>query len=341
MGLSALVVVTACGQQTSGPLSEASAGVGCGDPDGLLGVFHATTELSGPATDYEHRLDVWALDADGAVTRATDDGSSFDPSMSDDGARIYFSRTPGGIGDIGAPPPSEAWVLDRATGVQTLLFEAPNVRAVRESPRGDRVAYLSFVDGANRLFVTDLSGGEPTALPAPPRPGFYQAQRDPEWSPDGSRVAYIATATTTPDLYEAVHVVDLRTGAHTVLYSAKEGVSLIGLDWPGEGNDLVVTESNGLAGTAFAVDVKTNEIRTLAESVYNPVAAAAANLSVLVEFGIPSEQAQTPAGQPVLRILRGADNVKTLDLSVRFENNNAGKLMIPDCALIESQGDSR
>lgn len=341
MGLSALVVVTACGPLASGPLSEASAGVGCGGPDGLLGVFHASTELIGPATDYEIPLDVWVLGADGAVTRVTDDAASFDPSVSDDGARIYFSRTPGGIGDSGAPPPSEAWMLDRTTGAQTLLFEAPNVRAVRESPSGDRVAYLAFVDGANRLFVTDLPGGEPTALPAPTRPGFYQAQYDPVWSPDGSRLAYIEIATTTSDSYEAVQVVDLRTGSHAVLYSAKAGVSLIGLGWPGKGNDLVVTESNGLAGTAFAVDVKTKEIRTLAERVYNPVDAAATDLSILVEFGIPFEQAQTPDGQPILRILRGTNNVETLELSVRFENVNAGELMILDCALIQSEGDSR
>ena len=67
---------------------------------------------------------------------------------------------------------------------QIVAIESP--REFRLHPRDRLVAYTSDAAGARQLFVLPLRGGYPTQLTA-----SEKNVTDPQWSPDGKRLAYI------------------------------------------------------------------------------------------------------------------------------------------------------
>src|SRR5688572_27965362 len=65
-----------------------------------------------------------------------------------------------------------------------VAIDAP--REFRLNPRDRLVAYTAESAGARQLFVLSLRGGYPTRLTASEKP-----ISDPQWSPDGRRLAYV------------------------------------------------------------------------------------------------------------------------------------------------------
>src|SRR5215207_2147310 len=67
---------------------------------------------------------------------------------------------------------------------QIVAIESP--REFRLHPRDRSVAYTAEAAGARQLFILSLRGGYPLQLTASEKP-----ISDPQWSPDGRRLAYV------------------------------------------------------------------------------------------------------------------------------------------------------
>ncbi len=71
--------------------------------------------------------------------------------------------------------------------VQQITRGASPAFSVSLSPDGKQVGYHAIVNGLRRVFVTSSEGGE---QPVQVSPGTFQDERNPQWSPDGQRLAW-------------------------------------------------------------------------------------------------------------------------------------------------------
>jgi Tol biopolymer transport system component len=110
-------------------------------------------------------------------------------SISPDGRRLAVQRAMDGNTDI--------WLVDIERGPSIRFTSEPQADiAPVFSPRGDRIAYASQVDGVFELFEKPLDGGSPRLLV---RTG--QAKQITDWSRDGRYLLYRSVATSpTPDM---------------------------------------------------------------------------------------------------------------------------------------------
>lgn len=132
------------------------------------------------------------------------------PDVSPDGQRLAFVR---GYFHGG---PTELWIRDLATGVETRL--ADSVGLVRWSPSGTRIAYLT----GGRLVIADAQGGTPQLVAA----GISEFA----WSPDGAHV--IVAVAPQAGLAARLHVLILATGeAIPLSWSRDKDTYYRGPDW--------------------------------------------------------------------------------------------------------------
>jgi Tol biopolymer transport system component len=110
-------------------------------------------------------------------------------SISPDGRRLAVQRAMDGNTDI--------WLVDMERGRSHRFTSEPQADiAPIFSPRGDRIAYASQVDGIFELFEKPLDGGAPRLLV---RTG--QAKQITDWSRDGRYLLYRSVATSPiPDM---------------------------------------------------------------------------------------------------------------------------------------------
>jgi Tol biopolymer transport system component len=111
--------------------------------------------------------------------------------VSPDGTRVVYES-----GRTGNP---EIWVLDVRTGKESQLTDHPAADTDPDwSPDGEKVVFRSGRDGASRLWIVGAHGGAPKRLlpnsipMASMRTAAVEANAEPRWSPDGSRIGYIA-----------------------------------------------------------------------------------------------------------------------------------------------------
>jgi hypothetical protein len=83
-----------------------------------------------------------------------------------------------------APGPKAGSLTTILTPEALAAIESP--REYRLHPRDRLVAYTAEAGGARQLFTLSLRGGYPTRLTASEMP-----VSDPQWSPDGRRLAYV------------------------------------------------------------------------------------------------------------------------------------------------------
>ena len=142
------------------------------------------------------------------------DGS---PRWSPDGTRLVFIRRPGGGGAPQPilerqPQPWALWVADAATGTATRLWKAPEtLRGAPSSTQGgtnlhwaagNRIVFLSYMDGWPHLYSIPAGGGTPLLL----TPGNYMAEYI-RLSPDRRFLVFAGNAGSDPDDIDRRHVV--------------------------------------------------------------------------------------------------------------------------------------
>jgi dipeptidyl aminopeptidase/acylaminoacyl peptidase len=165
---------------------------------------------------------IWSVPADGShdpLTLTTPMQSSNSPRWSPDGKSIAFLSARPAPGDDGAR--TQVWLLPLTGGEPRRVTSLPNgVTSFQWSPDGTRLVVVSrsgpsdsakspsdarhyrhanykfndtgwFDDKRAHLWVVDLASGRPTQITS----GDDWNDADPQWSPDGRRIAFVSDRT--------------------------------------------------------------------------------------------------------------------------------------------------
>jgi len=340
--------VASCGQTDT---SEKGAGsellpglIACGLPDGPVAVFWGTDQGVGPPSDMSgapQGADIWSITAEGQVAQITDDERSFEPRLSPDGERLYFTRGPGGILGGGTAPATEAWVRDLATGEERLLLEMAesDIKNVSGSPNGNMLAFTASATGEQRVYLLDITapGAEPTLIPLPPdEDGRQNGTVEPAWDLQGRRLAYLAYETRQwVGRSWTVRVFDLETRDDVAIYQpdGEPPSNLRSLDWSADGRSVHFIESaEPVDGAAqgqdvVSISIENRERNVVARDVTGyGVAALTADGGTLAAIGYPGERPSAP----VLTVSRLGE-VEVKDMPVRL--SYADVLHVARCAI--------
>jgi Tol biopolymer transport system component len=158
-------------------------------PDGGRVMFERTD----PAAPVS--ADIWTINSDGTgemPITLTDEYEDW-PSWSPDGTRAVFTRS----SESDGRPVSEIVVRDISPDAGSLPASADTVVLRREaepgtfvdfkptwSPDGSRIAFVSNMDGAYRLYTIRIDGADLVLV------ADVRAEGRPAWSPDSSMVAF-------------------------------------------------------------------------------------------------------------------------------------------------------
>ena len=131
--------------------------------------------------------------------------------------------------------------LAAATGGLTIerIVAVDSPREVRVHPRDRVVAYTHEASGARQIFVASLRGG-----PATPITASEKDIGDPQWSPDGRRLAYTRG--------DEIRIVDLDGGRDVLVSTHPAGVSLP--RWSPDGRQIAFVSRRRGWSQAFVVD---------------------------------------------------------------------------------------
>ncbi|WP_018685287.1 DUF11 domain-containing protein [Actinokineospora enzanensis] len=221
-------------------------------------------------------LDIYSVNPDGTerARLTTDSGYDISPSVSPDGRKVAFVSGRGGVGQVwvmnadgsGQIQVGTDGVVDRGFVVPTISW-SPDSRIYYSnqdgvivsvkpdgtgrtptgvsgvdpvvSPKGTRIAYIGLPTGLgnDNLWVSDLRGTNAVRLTD--NPDFTSAWH-PDWSPDGSRIAFTLFGRTT----SATSVVN---ADGTGLSTLTKGPLEYGPQWSPDGSKILVTVANGRA----------------------------------------------------------------------------------------------
>jgi acylaminoacyl-peptidase len=139
----------------------------------LHGAAHADSKHAGdPDPTRFQALDVFGLEyAD-------------DPQISPDGRRVVYVRN--GFDIRTDQPRASLWLIDSDGGEhRPLLADGASYASPRWSPDGERLAYVSGVEGSPQLFVRWMDSGQTALLT-----DLLEAPKALAWSPDGRWLAF-------------------------------------------------------------------------------------------------------------------------------------------------------
>lgn len=153
-------------------------------------------------------IEIWTMKQNGTQRRQVTrlGGRMIFPDFSPDASRIVFSgRLPGATND-------DVFVIDAdGTGLTQLTASPGNDALPAYSPDGDKIVFTSDRSGTPQVWVMNANGASQTQLT------FDGLAKDqvPDWSPDGSQLAYAACV---PDGPCDIWVMDANgSGQHPVL----------------------------------------------------------------------------------------------------------------------------
>jgi TolB protein len=160
-------------------------------------------------SDHEGFRELYRVELEsGVTTRLTRHASGhFEPSISPDGRRLALVSSRDGDAEVYA---SDA----RGRGLARLTHFHRDDWAPAWSPAGDAIAFLSDREGTDRIFLMQPDGTELRRLTGETA---AVAEGPFVWSPDGSRIAYVARSA---DATAELRVVVLASGASSTVARA-------------------------------------------------------------------------------------------------------------------------
>jgi dipeptidyl aminopeptidase/acylaminoacyl peptidase len=173
------------------------------------------------------------------------------PSLSPDGKRLAF------LSDVTGQ--RQLWVVDAAGGwPRQITFGSEGVRLSAWSPKGDWIFYSADRAGNEReaFYLISPDGTKEREL-LPPSESFRQFGG---FSPDGSRIAYSATAEGSPAF--DIHLLDLGTGKDRLVLKGRLGLYVV--SWSPKGTHVILSEARGEdANDIYLLDLQSGELITL------------------------------------------------------------------------------
>ncbi|NNE44155.1 MAG: hypothetical protein HKN12_08090, partial [Gemmatimonadetes bacterium] len=160
---------------------------------------------------------------------------------SPDGTRIAFPSKKGGEDVLN--------ILDVNTGdvLETLSFQFDALYSPSFHPAGDRIVFSAIRGGKSDLWMVELADRNLIRMTDDP----YMV-RDPQWSPDGRRIAFVTDRGADTDLKNLVFgkpkvgILEVETGDITVL-PYQEGKNITP-QWGPEGNEIAfVSDRDGIS----------------------------------------------------------------------------------------------
>jgi Tol biopolymer transport system component len=130
-------------------------------------------------------IDIWTMKQDGSEkVRLTDlGGRMVFPDFSPDGARIVFS------GRVAGATNDDIYRIDAdGSGLVQLTTDPGNDSLAAYSPDGSRIVFISDRSGLEQVWLMNADGSDPVQLTFD---DTFKTQV-PDWSPDGSQIAYAA-----------------------------------------------------------------------------------------------------------------------------------------------------
>ena len=148
-------------------------------------------------------------------------------------------------------------VVDR-NGKMQRTIPANRPWTPRFSPNGQRIAYGAYGPGrtTSDVWITDLGADATQRLT-----DDDADSNDPQWSPDGSSLAYSISAPGGKDIAwkslegGVARVLATRPGAQFPNDWLRDGSALLVTDEAGEGHDILVQPANGSAGKQYTASV--------------------------------------------------------------------------------------
>ena len=217
-------------------------------PDGQTVAFHSGRDAT--------REDLWVIGASGGAARRVttlDGGLDGPPAWSPDGRSLFFTGT------ADAPGPEAIYRVPVAGGAPVRLVSG-DLSPVRLSPDGRQLVHTVFDGGYGYLHTIPAERGAPRRLSG----DDVAYDLSPEWSPDGSQIAFMPYDY--PTSLEYVAVLPADGGAPRTL--AKDATRLLGGPvWTPDGSTIVY---QGVDASAQVVRVRVTELleqaRTAAQS---------------------------------------------------------------------------
>lgn len=325
----------------------------CGDQP-FVAVFRGFTadgelvEKAGSSPSW----DIYGVRPDGSVSPVTTDLGSYEFGIADDAATIYASPDPSpSTADVTtvAPSPSADRVvaIAPASGQQTLVLEAPDIGAVAPAPDASRLGLTVFTAGeqpdvgTSAPAVVDLPAVAAPRSLAPDPQGARRAEpvavatRELTWSPDGQRLAFVATL---PDATQEVRVADEVTGDSTTLHRVDAAIALLSLDWSPDGTTLLSVEGRAPTNAGRSrdrvveIDVATGRSKVVLGGVRGDLVYSASDGSRLTMLDNSTESSavartwsRTPGGRFV--------ETSMAEIGADVGLVGADRLDIPRCAL--------
>jgi WD40 repeat protein len=176
------------GSIRAGTLAAATAAL-CLCPTAAKATFPGANGKIAFTTNRDGNDEIYTMNPDGsAVSRLTTDPSTdADPAWSPDGQKIAFTSY--------RSSRAELWTMNADGTGQTKLTTSSGSSQPAWSPEGTRVAYIAekislhirTLDGSSDVEVVRTQGCDPFP---DPWPSYCDFLLSPDWSPDGSMVAY-------------------------------------------------------------------------------------------------------------------------------------------------------